>query len=121
MGACLDLEGRPRHDRSPITPDSIGLHTRMRVTGRFHRTRGRGVDVETGGGCASPRPCVPQVMIYDEVNAATKKVEVKCFVLFKEPAAAVRAQKALHGKNFGPRRVSCEFFPEADFQKILES
>uniref|UniRef100_A0A7S4G178 RRM domain-containing protein n=1 Tax=Eutreptiella gymnastica TaxID=73025 RepID=A0A7S4G178_9EUGL len=64
---------------------------------------------------------VEQVMIYDEVNAATKKVEVKCFVLFKEPAAAVRAQKALHGKNFGPRRVSCEFFPEADFQKILES
>eukprot|EP00669_Euglena_mutabilis_P002674 TRINITY_DN13359_c0_g1_i1.p1 TRINITY_DN13359_c0_g1~~TRINITY_DN13359_c0_g1_i1.p1 ORF type:complete len:204 (-),score=64.68 TRINITY_DN13359_c0_g1_i1:144-755(-) len=64
---------------------------------------------------------VEQVLIYDEVHAGTKAVEVKCFVLFAALPSAVRAQQALHGKTFGGRRVSCQFFAEEDFKRILES
>ena len=66
-------------------------------------------------------PLATQVLIYDELDPATQTVQVKCFVLFQDLNAAVQAQAALQGKNFGGRRVGCQFFAEADFIRILES
>ncbi len=41
------------------------------------------------------------------------------FVAFEDPAAAVKAQKALHGRMFGENKIDASYYNEAQMQQKI--
>ncbi|KAL0037093.1 hypothetical protein WJX77_012595 [Trebouxia sp. C0004] len=60
---------------------------------------------------AIPRPATPA----DRVTTGVGFV----FVAFEDPAAAVKAQKALHGRMFGENKIDASYYNEAQMQQKI--
>ena len=41
------------------------------------------------------------------------------FVAFEDPAAAIKAQKALHGRMFGENKIDASYYNEAQMQQKI--
>ena len=62
---------------------------------------------------------VEHLLIFDDVNQATQKVDVKFFILYSNLGGAMKAVEKLNGRYFAKRKISCKFYHEALFKKLL--
>nr|WMV69916.1 FUSE-binding protein-interacting repressor [Euglena gracilis]BDX17132.1 60 kDa poly(U)-binding-splicing factor A [Euglena gracilis] len=61
---------------------------------------------------------VEHLLILDEENPTTRKVESKFFVLYSNLPSAMKAMEKFNGRFFAKRRISCRFYHEALFRKL---
>ena len=52
-----------------------------------------------------------------DVRVVVADDEVRCYVLFDSTAECIRAVEALHGRWFGKRTVSADFYPLSNFEQ----
>lgn len=62
---------------------------------------------------------VEHLLIFDEEDLRTKRVEVKFFILYSNIGGALKAVEKLHNRYFAKRRIACRFYNEARFRKLL--
>eukprot|EP00668_Euglena_longa_P028360 GGOE01035569.1.p1 GENE.GGOE01035569.1~~GGOE01035569.1.p1 ORF type:complete len:535 (-),score=151.42 GGOE01035569.1:267-1871(-) len=105
----------------PVGPGEVNTPTRCVV---LTNLVGSPTEVDDELGVEVKEECskyghVEHLLIFDEENPTTRKVEVKFFILYSNLPSAMKAVEKLNGRFFAKRRISCRFYHEALFRKLL--